>query len=306
MYHRIADAPVDPWGLAVSPTHFDEQIRVLRRTRHPMPLTDFVRRFMTGTLPANAVALTFDDGYADNLHVGKPRLAAADVPATVFIVVGYLDRPGDFWWDELARLILGGEGPENLRLEIDGRSKHFDLGASRSALPFPRWYAWSGLQTKRQIACMEIWRGLRPLDDGKRGAVMAKLRAGFMRDLPNGAGRPLTRDEVGALVADGLVTIGAHSVTHPGLIDLREVDRRREIVDSKCACEAVVGYQVSAFAYPYGEFDKNVCAAVKAAGFEYACSANSHAVSVDSDIFALPRIQVLDWDGDEFNRRLRV
>ena len=223
------------------------------------------------------------------------------------LLSGYLDRPGNFWWDELARLILGGEVPVNLRLEIDGRSKHFDLGASRSALPFPSGTPGLACRLSDKWRAWECRRGLRPLDDGKRGAVMAKLRAGFMRDLPNGTGRPLTRDEVGALVADGLVTIGAHSVTHPGLIDLREVDRRREIVDSKCACEAVVGYQVSAFAYPYGEFDKNVCAAVKAAGFEYACSANSHAVSVeDSNIFALPRIQVLDWDGDEFNRRLRV
>src|SRR5262245_57297164 len=91
MYHRITDDPVDHWCLAVSPTRFEEQLHVLRRTRYPLPLTDFVRDLMAGTLPSNAVALTFDDGYADNLSAGKPRLVAADVPATVFLTIGYID-----------------------------------------------------------------------------------------------------------------------------------------------------------------------------------------------------------------------
>jgi len=46
MYHRFADEPFDPWGLFVSPGYFEEQLHVLRRTRHPFPLTDFVRNFI--------------------------------------------------------------------------------------------------------------------------------------------------------------------------------------------------------------------------------------------------------------------
>jgi hypothetical protein len=46
MYHRIADDPIDPWALAVSPLHFEEQLDVLRRTRHPFLLTDFERHMI--------------------------------------------------------------------------------------------------------------------------------------------------------------------------------------------------------------------------------------------------------------------
>ena len=127
MYHRIADDPIDNWGLAVSPARFEEQLDVLRRSRRPLPLEDFVGRLTAGTLPSDAVAVTFDDGYVDNLVAGKPRLEAADIPATVFLATGYLDRPGEFWWDELSRLVLAGHGPENFELEIGEKVMRVDL-----------------------------------------------------------------------------------------------------------------------------------------------------------------------------------
>ena len=72
LYHRIAEPPpADPWGLSVSPAHFLEQLEVLSRTRQPFPLVEFVRSLIAGTLPSNAVALTLDDGYVDNLSLAS-------------------------------------------------------------------------------------------------------------------------------------------------------------------------------------------------------------------------------------------
>ncbi len=102
MYHRIGTPAVDPWGLAVSPKHFDEQLAVLCRTRVVLSLPDLVSRLERGTLPANAAAVTFDDGYADNLSEASPRLLEAGVPATLFVATGFLDRtyqvPGGTSW----------------------------------------------------------------------------------------------------------------------------------------------------------------------------------------------------------------
>ncbi len=132
-YHRIADEPVDYFRLAVSPAHFEEQLRVLRRARHPIPLAHFVRDLVAGTLPTNAVALTLDDGYVDNLVAGKPRLTAADVPATAFLATGYIGRPEAFWWDELARLILLEPGPQSFEVVIHGKTMQFDFGTESPA-----------------------------------------------------------------------------------------------------------------------------------------------------------------------------
>src|SRR5713101_4998257 len=216
MYHRIANEPTDPWGLAVSPAHFEEQLRVLRRTRRPVPLTEFVRNLAAGTLHPSAVAVTFDDGYADNLFAAKPRLAAADVSATVFLATGFLDRHGEFWWDELARLFLLTDEPRSFELAVRGLAMHFDFGADPPGCSAEGWRAWSIALTRRQAAYVAVWDSLRRLEDEEREALMIEVRSKMSkRDRSPGSGRPMTRAEVGALLTDGLVTIGEHTVSHP-------------------------------------------------------------------------------------------
>jgi len=306
MYHRIANELADPWGLAVSPAHFDEQLRVLRRTRRPVPLAEFVRDLAAGTLHPSAVAVTFDDGYADNLFAAKPRLAAADVPATIFLATGFLDRQGEFWWDELAGLFLLRDVPRSFELVVRGRAMHFDFGADPPGRDTEGWRAWSIPLTRRQAAYVAVWDSLRRLEEEEREALMIEVRSKMSkRDRSRGSGRPMTRAEVGALLTDGLVTIGAHTVSHPLLTRQQTAIRHFEILESKAACETLLGGPVAAFAYPYGDVDAEVRTAVAGAGFACGCATTNGPATASSDIFALPRIQVLDWDGDAFERALR-
>jgi peptidoglycan/xylan/chitin deacetylase (PgdA/CDA1 family) len=295
-YHRIADDPVDHWCLAVSPANFEEHLEVLRRTRYPLPLADFLRHLAAGSLRPDAVAVTFDDGYVDNLDAGKPRLAAADVPATVFIATGFVGR--EFWWDELARLILLEKAPNGFQLIIAGKRMHFELGGEPPAPAAPL--------TKRTAALMTIWQTVRPLDEGARESLLAELRLIFT----NQSGHPtrsraMTPEEVRKISADGLVTIGAHTITHPLLSALDAAGCDCEIKGSKLACEALIGRPVEGFAYPYGDFDAKARAAVRTAGFVFACSTRYGPATTSSDVFALPRIHVSNWDGDAFEQVLR-
>jgi peptidoglycan/xylan/chitin deacetylase (PgdA/CDA1 family) len=304
MYHRIAEDPIDHWGLSVSPANFEGQLHVLRRTRRPLPLVDFVRDLMTGTLPPEAVAVTFDDGYVDNLTAGKPRLAKADVPATVFVASGYTGRPGEFWWDELSGLILAGRGRRNFELMIGRETLRVDLKASTGAQEDDTISA-SGLKA-RQTALTPIWDAMRRLNDDERQSAMARIRLVLTdQDSTVDRGRAMTRDEVRTLAADGLVTIGAHTVTHPQLSALEKDSCQREISDSKSDCEALTGAAVTSFAYPYGDFDDKAREAVLAAGFAFACSTRPAPATMASDLLALPRIQICNWDGDTFERAIR-
>jgi peptidoglycan/xylan/chitin deacetylase (PgdA/CDA1 family) len=303
MYHRIADEPVDYWGLAVSPRHFEEQLSVLRRTRHPLALREFVLRLVDGTLPADAVALTFDDGYVDNLTAGLPRLTAADVPATVFLATGFLDRLEPFWWDELARLILLESCAKRFEVVMHGQPMCFELGVEPPANedgvksePWPK---------RRRDVLEAIYHPIRRLDEKERQATMAQLRSIFAKRNDRARlGRAMTGDEVRALVADSLVTVGAHTVTHPLLPELDAAQRHRELIESKIACEALVGAPVPQFAYPYGESDAATLEAVKDAGFAFACSTGRAAAVSASDLFALRRIYITNLGGDAFEQRI--
>lgn len=275
MYHRIAEDSIDPWDLAVSPACFEEQLQVLRRHRYPVRLDEFVERHRAGTLPHNAVALTFDDGYVDNLVAGKPRLAAADIPATVFIVSGKIGQREAFWWDELAGFFSSG-----------------DDGASDPSLD------------KRRAALLDIWRRLRNLPETEREAVMTELRSAFGEDARRRRGRAMTGEELQALISDGLISIGAHTVTHPMLSTLEDEACRHELIESKRACESLVSAPVRAFAYPYGDFNAAARNVVSAAGFAFACSTRPGPVTSDSDIFALPRMHVTNLSGDAFEKAL--
>jgi peptidoglycan/xylan/chitin deacetylase (PgdA/CDA1 family) len=305
MYHRIADEPIDYWGLAVSPARFEEHLHVLRRTRQPLPLAEFVRQLTAGTLPSDAVAVTFDDGYVDNLVAGLPRLEAAEVPATVFLATGFVDHPEPFWWDELAGFILLASGPKSFEVVIQGQTRRFDLDAHSPA-------AGAGAATpaaalKSRHAPLEaIYQPLRGLDEEERSAIIVELRSIFAeRDGRASLGRAMTSDEVRKLVASGLVTIGAHTVTHPILPALEPAARRNEVTISKLACEALVGAPVTSFAYPFGEFSAAACETVQSAGFAFACSTGRAPTVAASDLFALRRIYIPNLDGDAFEHRIR-
>lgn len=97
VYHRVAETREDPYGQAVRPETFARHLEALTREHPVVPLSELVerRRFEDGT-----VAVTFDDGYEDNLSQALP--IAAKIPITVFVTVEAVLDDGRFWWDEIA------------------------------------------------------------------------------------------------------------------------------------------------------------------------------------------------------------
>jgi peptidoglycan/xylan/chitin deacetylase (PgdA/CDA1 family) len=305
MYHRVARPPVDPWGLAVSPTRFEEHLSVLRRRRQTMPLSDFVHRLVAGTLPATAAAVTFDDGYADNCLEARPRLDAAGIPATVFLTTGALDGTTEFWWDELARGLLLRKAAIDCEIEIAGERVALTCGPETDFAHERQWRAWNEPETPRERLYFRVWERLRAAPARARSEVLCRLRRILEFPAPEPGDLPLTGSQVRALAADPLFEFGGHTVTHPVLPALDPAARRHEVLGGRIACEELVGRPVEGFAYPHGAHDPASRETVAACGFRWACSTESRAVAGRGDhLFALPRIQALDWDGDGFDRAL--
>ncbi|WFT83380.1 polysaccharide deacetylase family protein [Methylobacterium sp. CB376] len=293
MYHRVAELDSDPWQLAVSPRHFEAHLEHLRRSRTPMDLAAFVAALTAGTLPRDAVALTFDDGYVDNLRQAEPRLAAAGIPATLFLTTAAIGRPEPFWWDELAHLILDRSAPADLSVGIaDGRYRLQFGEPDRLDRDRRRWRAWESPRTAREAAYQALWRVIRDASRPEREGAMATLRRAL-----GGAGaaceeeRAMTPDEVRGMARRGVLTIGGHTLSHPALPTLTPAEQRWEIAEGKRAAEEMSGQRVDGFAYPYGAMDASAQAAVAACGFAWACSTVATAVEpADFQRYALPRI----------------
>jgi peptidoglycan/xylan/chitin deacetylase (PgdA/CDA1 family) len=105
-------------------------------------------------------------------------------------------------------------------------------------------------------------------------------------------------------ISDGLIAVGAHTVTHPTLPAHPYETQCFEITESRRVCEELVGSPVGAFAYPFGDYNDATLSAVKEAGFALACTVDAGNVRSGTDPIRLPRFYVGDWNGDEFQRRL--
>lgn len=314
LYHRIADEPADPYGLCVSPAHFEEHLALLRRRGRPMPVADMARAVRDGSLPDRAIGITFDDAYVDVLERAVPLLMEHDVPATVFVTVGAGGREREFWWDELERVFLGSPRlPGVLRLELGATDRTWSLGADAVLDPERRapeapWHLLDeNPPTKRHAVFREIYERLRPMPEEARTSVMDRLLewAGETADALRSTRRVMSPDEVAGMTGTGLVRVGAHTVSHPDLPSLPAALRREEVRRSKSVLEDWTGGEVDGFAYPYGLYDEGSVSAVREAGFVYACTGDHAAVRPGSDPLVLPRVDVPAGGGEGLSALVR-
>ena len=308
VYHRVAEANVDPWALNVSPAHFAQQLQVLKTIADPVSLQQLAAAKSDDDLPERPVCITFDDGYADNLHAAKPALESYGVPGTVFVTPGYIGVPDNLWWDELAKLVLDpATRQEELRFSLHGShyAYAFRPQFDERSRPDPDacWRAWEPVPGPRQAAYLAIYRMLVSLSDSAREDVMGQLRSGVAPYAGHQQHRCLTEGELRELAAGDLVEIGAHTLSHPVLSSLAPDQQQHEIGGSRRRLEALTGNRITSFAYPYGKknhYTPQTVTTVRANGFACACSNFGGLVTRSSNRFTLPRFQPMDWDADQF------
>ena len=314
MYHRVAQLDSDPWSLAVTPKHFAEHLEIISKHGNPLSLQELTIRLNNNKSVKKAIIITFDDGYADNLCNAKPLLEKYDIPATIFVVTSKIDSKNEFWWDELDRLILQSDNlPDHLQLDIQGKKHRWEIeealkfhlaGNHRNInykfdekqLEYPHW---------RYALYQDIYQLLRPLPAQDRLQLINELRAWTNTNYESRNNyRCLTSEELIKMDQSTLIDIGAHTVSHAFLPELPIALQEEEIQQCKNYLENLLGRSVNSFAYPHGDYTADTISIVKKAGFECACSCNHKRVKQNSCLFALPRINVTDCNGEEFARLL--
>lgn len=290
VYHRVTVLQSDPQLLAVSPDHFRRQMQYLKQN---FQIVRFEEDW--SGLHKPAVAVTFDDGYADNALEALPILEEEKVPATFFISTGSIGSRYEFWWDELERLILGDQETYPGEFHLD------DPGYGRT------WQTKTPME--RKVLYKEIYPLMYPLKEVPREQWLEQLRdwGGFNQE-GREAYRPLSHDEAKMLGQSPYATIGAHTVSHTPLFALTADEQRREIVSSKEYLEQLLGSDITVFSYPFGrkcDYNADSRRVCQKAGFYKAAANFSGQAHRWTDSFQIPRQLVRDWDIDTFTAELK-
>lgn len=132
MYHRVAHlAAYDQ--LTVSPERFAQQMQELS-AHNVVSLEDGLRAIQAGPLRKPLFAVTFDDGYLDNLTEALPILQRYRIPATIFVTTQFCDQA-------LSHPRYGSEPTERLHLNWDevsalARSPGITIGSHTRTHPY--------------------------------------------------------------------------------------------------------------------------------------------------------------------------
>lgn len=260
-YHRVmpTDAlesyPFDPELISATPGQFDSQMRYVREHLHPVSLQNVIAQIEQGTpLPANAVAVTFDDGFADTYRYAFPVLRRYHIPATIFVSTGYVDSGEPFWF-ELASYLVYQLPPQTLELQDGSR--------------FPAGESW----TDRTASLRRVHSILKDLPNSTRLKILDTWAHQYSAELRQGASRhsgPISWPQIIEMAASG-ITFGSHTVTHPNLTRVTDEELARELLESKSTLESKLQRTIDTIAYPIGTpsaFNARVISAAREQNFK--------------------------------------
>jgi len=271
MLHKVN--PVDhPLGLSIGPGLFEEVVVFLKEKYGILSLDQALGR-LAGPDPGKGCVLTFDDGYRDNYDYAFPILKKHGAPATIFVTLDALDS-GVFAWEPFDRAILAAS-----RSELDLES--FGLGS----LP---------LLEDRGPLLGELHQKLKALPHARKCEIVNHVVAQLGDGMP-GERSMLSWSEAREMADSGLMTIGAHTISHPILSRVEPETARREIVEGKALIEERLGRAVRHFAYPNGgrgDFDASHVSLVAGGGYLSACTTLAGNCTSGSDPFRLKRIDL--------------
>ncbi len=240
MLHRVLPSRPDafqPNGhLEITPEFLRTAVNRIRDNGYEiLALSEVADLLKSGYGRKRYAALTFDDGYRDNLEVAYPVLKELDAPFTVYTASGLIDRTTEIWWVALERIIAAND---EIRLSNSGE------GAGIAARTLD----------EKQVCFERLCKLLtQEVSEAEQRTIIRALADRYQLDLSELADElMMTWDEVRQLASDQLVTIGAHTHDHFAVARLSPEEAFEDIRHGVDRLEAETGHRPKHFAYPYG------------------------------------------------------
>jgi peptidoglycan/xylan/chitin deacetylase (PgdA/CDA1 family) len=280
MYHSVRDLEQDADWIGPGITHtvsvFSRQIELVARNFSPVTIEDILVFVKHGkSLPPRAVAITFDDGYLDNLEFAAPILQGLGVPAAFYVTTGLIGGMGAPWFSQLRYAF------RNTRCtswSSSAQQRTWDLSSS-------------GSKDKALLSAYDLCAPL--VGECQRQAVATIERE--LRVEPTLPERRLMMnwDEVRSLRKAGHL-VGSHTVTHPNVAHVPEETARNEFVQSKHQIEEALGEPVVHFSYPHPalnpQWSEKTTAILGGAGYATAVTTSRGPVRAGANPLSLTRL----------------
>jgi peptidoglycan/xylan/chitin deacetylase (PgdA/CDA1 family) len=293
LYHRVTNIDTDPQLLVVKPHNFDNHIKLIKNKYNLLSIEELQKCLVNKTtIPPNSIAITFDDGYADNYLQALPVLEKNNAQALFYIATATLNTKNEFWWDAIERIILLSTSNSSLpEVEIGGNK--FDLENLNSE--------------KKRILYEILLPILRNMIAEEREKSISLLAKSFSSEKGRETHRAMTYEELKLMSKSKSAVIGAHTHSHPSLGGLTYEQQKLEIQTSKEIIEEIIGKSIRHFSYPFGtikDYNEDTIAICKKLGFNMVAANYPALVNKKSNLFSFPRFLVRDWDVKRFENEL--
>jgi peptidoglycan/xylan/chitin deacetylase (PgdA/CDA1 family) len=212
----------------------------------------------------NSCHLTIDDGDKTFYNIIYPVLKKMNIPATIFVSPKICSDLSNFWFQEI-RLF-----DQDKMRRIISENYNIDLKMLQP-------YSISVILKNMNIN--QIW----DLID----------RYNALYNLPLMENQNMSIEQLRQIDRDGLVSIGAHTMNHPILVNENEESSKREIVESIRELENILEHQVKYFAYPNGtpilDFSHREIEILKNANCSLAFSTEAKNFTLSDNPLSIPR-----------------
>ena len=273
----------DPLRPQLSPVFLEKSLDVLRKNFSFISLQAAVEILGGGRAPvANAIVMTFDDGYRSNLTHALPILRKYGIPATFFLSTGQIERRIPFWVDRLDFAIqqadldgrdvqIGGE-----KIRIRGRNQS-DLRKSYSRI--------RNAAKRMSGDYMEMDNALNSLAETLETESGRSLNDFFEDDPWSGL---MTAEEIKSATGND-ITFGSHTVDHFRMNMSDSKFMRKQFEDSKKSIEKWTGEECRFLCYPYGIYNREGMEIARKCGYTAALTSTPGRNKIGADLYSLRR-----------------
>ena len=222
-------------GLEVTPDYLDNLVQYLKNENYEFVSLDHVYNYLSGSSqPKKFIAVTFDDGYADNYTYAWPILKKWNVPFTIYVTTHFPDGEAILWWYLLEDVVLK---QDQINWNYGDSIFHLDCKTTwqkEEAFHQLRQF-FSSLEEKKLNSGLISFFGEQKVDLHEKTRELA-----------------LNWDQIKEMSRDPLIEFGPHTVSHPTLSQLSETDAKDEMIQSKKIIESHTGMEAKHFSYPFG------------------------------------------------------